>query len=270
MVVKELQQIYMELEQKQRRLNSLESRIDKIYHDVLELGVRSNESKRLYKIYSDKMVLLEKLNKEKKALEVSVNEFSKKLSNSYEARMKYQTHDLLQLGDVLAYFISSYSGISYDFQQSSLSFDENKVLPIYLLVKASTNLLSTTFSSEVDKEGHIRSKVLQSMYQKGNVIPLPFQKKIGSSRTSLVEYQILNKEQNPSDLYVPTMNYYIVDKKHSNLEGLISDFLIKVFLYKVRVHRSTLMTKELYDLANQFLEELQQETGLKRIWQKKK
>ena len=35
MVVKELQQIYVELECKQKRINSLESKIDKLYLDIL-------------------------------------------------------------------------------------------------------------------------------------------------------------------------------------------------------------------------------------------
>ena len=150
MVVKELQQIYVELECKQKRINSLESKIDKLYLDILELGNRIDESKRIQRIYFEKMNLLNILNREKKELEFSLNEFSQKLSNSYEARMKYQTYDLLQLGNVLAYFVSSYSGISYDFQQCKLAFEENKFLPIFLLVRANTNLLNDTFLAVVD------------------------------------------------------------------------------------------------------------------------
>lgn len=270
MVVKELQQIYVELERKQKRLNSLESKIDKLYLDILELGNRIDESKRIQRIYFEKMNLLNILNREKKELEFSLNEFSQKLSNSYEARMKYQTHDLLQLGNVLAYFVSSYSGISYDFQQCKLAFEENKFLPIFLLVRANTNLLNDTFLAVVDEKERIHSKILQSLYQEGKVIPLPIQKKIGCSKMDLVEYQILNREQEPSDLYVPSMNYYECSKKVSGLEKIISDFLIKVFLYKVKVRKNVLSEEELYDIANLFLKELQPETGLKRIWSKKK
>ena len=270
MVVKELQQIYMELERKQRKLNSLESKIDKLYLDILELGNRIDESKRIYRIYFEKMNLLNILNKEKKELEISLNKFSKKLSNSYEARMKYQTHDLLQLGNVLAYFVSSYTGVAYDFQQCRLSLEENKFLPIFLLVKANTNFLSDTFLADIDEKGRIRCAMLQSFYREGKIVPLPLQKKIGSSKINLVEYQILNQEQNPSDLYVPAMNYYEQSKKSFGIEKMISDFLIRVFLYKSKVHKNHLSEEELYDIANLFLKELQPETGLKRIWAKKK
>ena len=58
MVVKELQQIYVELECKQKRINSLESKIDKLYLDILELGNRIDESKRIQRIYFEKMNLL--------------------------------------------------------------------------------------------------------------------------------------------------------------------------------------------------------------------
>ncbi len=66
------------------------------------------------------------------------------------------------------------------------------------------------------------------------------------------------------------MNYYECSKKVSGLEKIISDFLIKVFLYKVKVRKNVLSEEELYDIANLFLKELQPETGLKRIWPKKK
>ena len=58
MVVKELQQIYVELECKQKRINSLESKIDKLYLDILELGNRIDESKRIQRIYFEKMNLI--------------------------------------------------------------------------------------------------------------------------------------------------------------------------------------------------------------------
>ena len=198
MVVKELQQIYVELERKQKRLNSLESKIDKLYLDILELGNRIDESKRIQRIYFEKMNLLNILNREKKELEFSLNEFSQKLSNSYEARMKYQTHDLLQLGNVLAYFVSSYSGISYDFQQCKLAFEENKFLPIFLLVRANTNLLNDTFLAVVDEKERIRSKILQSLYQEGKVIPLPIQKKTGAHRSCWPSHRDTAKKPWPS------------------------------------------------------------------------
>lgn len=269
MVVKELQQIYKELECKQKRLNSLESKIDKLYLDILDLGNRMDESKRIQRIYFEKMNLLNILNKEKKELEFSLNEFSKKLSNSYEARMNYQTHDLLQLGNVLAYFVSSYSGVAYDFQQCKLFLEENKFLPIFLLVRANTNLLYDTFLAAIDEKEHIRCAMVQSLYQEGKIIPLPIQKKMGCSGINLVEYSILNHEQDSSDLYVPPMNYYECSKKNYDFENIISDFLIKIFLYKVKTQKNVLTEVELYDIANLFLKELHSETGLKRIWTKR-
>ena len=269
MVVKELQHIYEELKHKKKSLNSIESKINDLYTDILKFSAQIDESEKFLRIYNDKAQLLNALNTEKKRLESEISSLSKQLTNHYDARMKYQTHDMTQLGEILAYFVSCYKGISYEFQRGNLVASDVFEMPIFLLVRDNSGLSSYDFMAKKDQQGLIHSKVLQILYQYQIVIPLPLQQRLGMEDSSDVEYQILNKEDHPYELYVSSMNYYQHSKKAFYIEEIISDFLIQIFLYKSNMNRNLLNDNELTCLADSFIKEISLEETRKKTKKKK-
>ena len=77
----------------------------------------------------------------------------------------------------ISIFVSSYSGISYDFQQCKLAFEENKFLPIFLLVRANTNLLNDTFLAVVDEKNVFILKYYNLYIKKERLFLCLFRKK---------------------------------------------------------------------------------------------